>query len=449
VTKRTARLSAYRWRADAPGARCTPRPYYGWVLACTLGVTETVSWGVLYYAFSVFVYPMEAELGWSRADLSGAFSLALLVSGLAAVPVGRWLDRHGPRALMTVGSCAGTLLVVAWAGVQDLLTFYAVWIGIGLVMASVLYEPAFTVLAKWFRRRRSQALTILTIMAALASTIFLPLAAWLVELQGWRAALVTLAIILGITTIPPHALLLRRRPEDVGQAVDGERRVQAEVDVSSRSVPEADSTGLQTPQAGIPLPLRAVLSQPTFIWLALAFCINGLCSVAVGVHLVPYLADRGVDARLAATIVGLIGLMQVAGRLAFAPLEPRLPKLALSAGIVLIQPLALTVLLLVPNAIGLCLFVGLFGAGRGAMTLARAYLVAHFYGASRYGTISGVLALLTTFAVTLGPIAAGAGYDLLGDYALPFWGIVILWGAGAGALLMAGRRAEAWEAHAS
>src|SRR5688500_10511936 len=64
--------------------------YYGWVLVATLSVTETVSWGVLYYAFSVMLQPMQADLGWSRADLSGAFSLAVLLSGIAAVPVGRW-----------------------------------------------------------------------------------------------------------------------------------------------------------------------------------------------------------------------------------------------------------------------------------------------------------------------------------------------------------------------
>ena len=68
----------------------------------TLGVTETISWGVLYYAFTVYLAPMEAELGWSRGDMTGAFSLAVLLAGLAAIPVGRWLDRHGPRLLMTV-----------------------------------------------------------------------------------------------------------------------------------------------------------------------------------------------------------------------------------------------------------------------------------------------------------------------------------------------------------
>ncbi|CAA9535479.1 MAG: Uncharacterized MFS-type transporter, partial [uncultured Thermomicrobiales bacterium] len=99
----------------ATEARGTGRPYYGWVVAGTLAFTETVSWGVLYYAFTVFLVPMQVELGWSAATLTGAYSLALLISGLAAPFVGRWLDRHGPRALMTAGSLLGGLLVLAWS----------------------------------------------------------------------------------------------------------------------------------------------------------------------------------------------------------------------------------------------------------------------------------------------------------------------------------------------
>jgi MFS family permease len=106
---------------------------------------------------------MQLELGYSTAQLTGAYSLALAVSALAGVVVGRHLDRHSPRALMTLGSIAGAALVVAWSQVHGLLAFYAVWLAIGIVMAAVLYEPAFTVLAKHFtaapERRRHRAVT--------------------------------------------------------------------------------------------------------------------------------------------------------------------------------------------------------------------------------------------------------------------------------------------------
>src|SRR5918912_1919633 len=124
------RLPLTQGRATGPrnvSGRLTTRPYYGWVLVVALGITETISWGVLYYAFSVFLEPMETDLGWSRGATTGGFSLALVLSGFAAIPVGRWLDRHGARLLMTAGSCVGVLLVLAWAWSATLLIFYLVW----------------------------------------------------------------------------------------------------------------------------------------------------------------------------------------------------------------------------------------------------------------------------------------------------------------------------------
>ena len=98
-------------------------------MIATLAVTETTSYGVLAYAFGVFLLPMEQELGWSRTALTGADATATVVSGVAAIPVGHWLDHHGARSLMTAGSAAATVLVLAWAHVSDLAAFYVIWVG--------------------------------------------------------------------------------------------------------------------------------------------------------------------------------------------------------------------------------------------------------------------------------------------------------------------------------
>src|SRR5438132_1388227 len=79
--------------------------HYGWAIVAALAVTETISWGIIYYSFPVFLQVMERDLGASRVAITGALSVGLGVSALAAVPVGWWLDRFGPRALMTAGSC--------------------------------------------------------------------------------------------------------------------------------------------------------------------------------------------------------------------------------------------------------------------------------------------------------------------------------------------------------
>jgi MFS family permease len=159
--------------------RAVRRPrgtYYGWTIVWTLAVTETVSWGILYYAFAVFLVPMQTELGWSTPQITGAYSLALVVTMILSPPVGHWLDRSGPRVPMTLGSGLGMVLVLAWSRVESLEGFYLIWAGIGVALALTLYEPAFAAASTWFVRGRSRALLILTTVAGLASTIFLPAA---------------------------------------------------------------------------------------------------------------------------------------------------------------------------------------------------------------------------------------------------------------------------------
>src|SRR5207249_727923 len=174
-----------------------PRPGrldYGWAVVAGLCVTETVSWGIIYYGFPVMLRPMEAELGFSRAEITGAFSAGLAVAALAGLPVGRWIDRHGARSLMTVGSILATALVVLWASSHTLLALYSVWILMGLAMAAVLYEPAFAAIVGWFpARHRDRALLAVTIVAGFASTIFMPIEAWLLVRFGWRQSLLMLA----------------------------------------------------------------------------------------------------------------------------------------------------------------------------------------------------------------------------------------------------------------
>ncbi len=396
---------------SAPRHRWRRGLYYGWYIVAALAVTETISWGILYYGFAVFLTPMERELGWSRPSVTGAFSLALLISGLAAPLVGRWLDRNGPRLLMTAGSIAATMLVLAWSRVASLTAFYAIWMGIGLAMAAVLYEPAFAVIAKWFSRRRRQALTALTLVAGLASVIFTPLCNWLVELFGWREALLALAVLLGAGTIPLHALVLRRSPQALGLAPDGE------------AAWAGDATTAPARDPGIPA--RAVLRTTTFWALTLAIVLSAATTVAVNVHLIPYLLGKDYSPAFAATVTGLIGGMQLPGRVLFAPLGRLLPARLMTVLVFLLQGTALGILLVVPGATGVLAFVVIFGMSNGMATLLRAARVAELFGPAAYGSIAGVMALWATLARAAAPVGAGTLYDLLGRYEPIFWGLAL------------------------
>jgi MFS family permease len=385
----------------AVGALPARGPFYGWVLVMALGVTETVSYGILSYAFPVFIAPMGAELGWSATAVTGALSLATLVSAAAAVPAGRWVDRHGARGLMTAGSVLAAAVLLGWSRVRTLESFYLLAVGLGLAMAAVLYEPAFAVVATWFHRLRGRALTVLTFVAGFASVIFVPLATRLVEAHGWRDALVALAAILAVLTIPPHALLLRRRPEDHGLHPDG--------------APSA--APLAAGEAADPaFSARGAVRSRSFAWLATAFALSALTSTAVCVHLIPLLLERGYTPAFAGAALGAVGLMALPGRLIFTPLGGRWPRAAVTCALFALQGLGIAALLAGRGTAGVWAFVALFGAGSGAITPARAALVAELYGRARFGTVSGALALVLALARAAAPVggsllyAAGGGY---------------------------------------
>lgn len=378
--------------------------YYGWYIATTLAITETISWGILYYAFSVFIAPMEATLGWSRSELTGAFSLALLIAGGMAFPVGYWIDRHGARLLMSLASVAAAVLVLTWSQVNDLTTFYLIWAGMGVCLAALLYEPAFTVVAIWFERRRSTALALVTFTAGLASTIFLPLSNALLETFGWREALFILGIFLALTTIPLHIAFLRRRPADMGLLPDGESQQES-------STPQV-SNGVRTGVA---------LSTKTFWSLTIGFSLTYLAASAIRVHFIPFLLDMGIDAGTAAFATGAIGLMQVVGRVIFAPLDNRLSGRMMVIGIFGLQAVAMFILLLNVSIVAIGLFIILFGAAIGANTLVRPSILADLYGSSHYGRISSVMAIFLTLARTIAPVSAGLLYDSTGSYNTVLW----------------------------
>lgn len=397
------------------GSLSRPNLYYGWYITLTLAITELVSWGILYYAFSVLQKPLQLEMGWDTAAITGAFSLAILTAGFAAVPIGRWLDRYGPRLIMSLGSCAAVLLVLAWSQVQDLGSFYLLWFLIGICSAAVLYEPAFTVVANWFIQKRAKALTLLTFGGGLASVIFVPLTQWLISQYHWRMSLIILAVILGIITIPLHVLVLRRRPADIGRLPDGE-------------TPNLAQSHLANPGYGIST--RVALRTSSFWLLTLAFSLSTFASIAVSVHLIPYLSEQGFSTVFAAGTLSLLGGSQIPGRLLFTPLGSRFSRRYLTAAMFSLQALAVLVLLAFPSETGILLFAFLFGSGAGASSPARAALLAEIYGSTHYGSISGIQAFLMTLARAAAPLGMAVLYLLFHNY-LPMWWLLLLLSIGA------------------
>ena len=395
------------------------RSRFPWVLISALGITELVSWGVLVYAFAVFLVPMRAELGWSVAELSGAYALGVVVSGIATVPAGRWLDRHGARGLMTAGTVLAVLITLAWSQVDSLAVFYVLFALAGLAMAANLYEPAFAVAAQWFTRDRAKAVLVVTIFGGLAGPVFIPLTGLLVDGLGWRDALLVLAGMLAAICLPVHALLVRRPPQPASTLLRGSD----------------------------PLQRRRVLRSASFRWLTISLAVSTAARVAVIIHLVSYLIARGFSLREATLATGGIGVLQVAGRALTTALGVRVNPVHVYSAVFTVQGLSVALLLATTGhgggaTIAVLAFVLLYGLGFGLPELIRGVSVADYYGTSNYASINGVLGFFVTMSRAAGPALAGAAVTAFGSYTL------VLVGAGVAALVSAAGLLAADRAHA-
>jgi MFS family permease len=359
-----------------------------------LCVTQIVSWGVLYYAFAVLAPAIAADTGWSISAVTAAFSIGLVASAVAGIPAGRLLDRVGPRPVMTAGSVLAVPAVLAIATVESFAGFVAAWVVAGIAMAATLYAPAFAALTRWWGRRRVTALTALTLLAGLSSTIFAPLTAVLLGAGGWRWTYLVLAAVLAVVTIPAHLFGLRG--------------------------PWPDPDPADEPAHAGDRPYAVMRGRP-FLLLAAALTLGTFVAFAVVVNQVPLLIERGTSTEVAAWALGLGGLGQVLGRLGYGRLAAATGVRARAVLVLALSAAATGLLAVLPGPAALLVVAAMIaGAARGIFTLLQATAVSDRWGAAHYGTLNGVLTAPALVATALGPWAGAALAELLGGYPAVF-----------------------------
>lgn len=367
-----------------------------------LCVTVIVSYGVVYYAFPVLAGHIAAATGWSRTATTGAYSAGNLAGAAAGIPAGRLLQRYGPRPVMTAGSVLGAASVAAIAAAPSYGWFLAAWLAAGIASAGLYYPPAFAALTAWYGPRRVQAVTVLTLTAGFASTIFAPLTSALAAPLGWRGTYLVLAAVLAAVTIPAHSLALR---------------------LPWTEHHPSDSAGASRARD------RGVLASRTFLQLVSAATLCAFAQYAALVNLVPLLTGRGMSQGLAAWALGLGGVGQVAGRLCYRWIEVQLGARGRTAAVIAAGAAATLLLGLLPGPAALLVIASvLAGAVRGVFTLTEATLVADYWGPDRYAVVNGVFNAPLVAAGALAPSAGAAIAAATGSYPALF---VILAGAAA------------------
>lgn len=354
----------------------------------TLAALTTVSYGTLSYAQPLLAVAAEHERGWSRTQTGLAFTLALLVTAFIAPAVGRALDARGDWVLVGGGAVLGGLAFGLLASTSSSLPFVTGWLLAGVAMALTFYEAAFTVLGQQVGgAARTRATLTITLVAGLASTIFVPLTTALLGMSGLSGTLLGLAALLWVVGL----LAWRVLPSMKGA----------------------------TPGA----PRAAFSPDPAFARLTLAFTLARIVTVGVGLQLAPLLLAAGYAPGLAAVLTGLLGLAALPGRVLFVPLLSRLGALPLT--LLLFAGLGVGALLLhFPESLVLTAAGTLtFGLASAALTLARAELLARRYGALTFGAANGQMARPVNLAQACTPLLMGWLYTVSGGYG---WSLTLL-----------------------
>jgi OFA family oxalate/formate antiporter-like MFS transporter len=421
--------------------------FYGWWVAIATAIIILVATASPVYVFSVLIDPLEEQFGWSRAAIGAGPSIAAVMVGLSTPVAGYLVDRVGAPRLLA----AGVLLVgggnIAISQIQALWQFYivAATIAIGMGLADI---PVCAVaIAHWFVKRRGRALGIMSAGAG-ASGLMVVLAAFLIAPLGWRAGL----LIVGSAQLAicvPIALTVRHRPEEVGLLPDGAPPAPAEAlpDPAPEAVTDAggDSAGGQSEG----LTVRQALRTRSFWVLAGALVLTWVGSLAVIIHLIPYLDESGGFTEQGAAIIAMgIPFGSLVGRLGFGWLADYLSKRWLLAAAWGLQGLGILIFAAVHSPWQAVVFLAAFAPGFGAAITVMPALLAEYFGLRSLGSVQGLLMAAGMLGGFAGPILAGGVYDAVETYRPAFLVLALAGFAAVVLVQMIGRR-PTWEAEAT
>jgi len=378
------------------------RFFYGYIIVASTFWIMAVAWGAN-RTFGVFLSPLTQEFGWSRAGISGAFTLCMVVLGSVSLAAGRLTDHLGPRQLIVgcglfLGS--GFLLCSRLDTLWHLYLFFGVFTGIGM---SGTWAPMMSTVARWFVRHRSLMSGILSAGPAAGIVLVPPIMTWLIDRVGWRTSF---ALLGGFTflSLTVAALFLKRDPGQIGGSPLGmDEKTGVLVDMQDRG-----------------LSLSEAFHKRSFWILNLISLCDSMLVAVVVVHIVPHIITLGIDPLRAATVLSLAAGVSIPARIAMGHLADRIGN---RRGLTLCLAMSVIAFAVLPFAQGmtsLSVFAVLYGIGLWATGAVMSPFIADLFGLRAHGSIFSCTVFSGTLGGGLGPFAVGVLFDLTGTYQAGF-----------------------------
>ncbi len=381
--------------------------FYGWYILAVGMVGSILGAGTSQLFMSTMLKPLTEEFGWSRTAVTGAITTGTIVAGLFSLPFGKLVDRYGTRWLTSLGALVTAGMYLLMTKFVVLWQFYVVFVIARIIsMSAVTNIAPRTAAVNWFRRYRGRALGLLSMATPLGASMLAMIAQFIIQNHGWRTVFLTFALAMVLFQALPAALVLRRRPEDLGLVPDGS--------------PGVDVTPTSSLKRGTEEEYNWTLSEairtPT-IWLLVAAIIAGLIvNTGIAFHLVAYYTDIGIAPSIAVGALSLYAFTGAVGNIIWGFLSERLSERFLASAVMVLTALTVLYLQSVRTTTGAFIFAAIFGlTSRGEGTLVN-IILAQYYGRSSYGAINGFVLPFHNIGLGLGPLISSVSFDLTGSY---------------------------------
>jgi len=354
--------------------------------------------GGLQSSFGVFFKPMSTELGWSRALTAGAFTLNLVMQAVMSIVIGRLNDRFGPRILVTAAGVllgTGYILLSQIDSIWQIYLFYGILVGAG----SSTWVPILSTQMRWFVKYRGLICGLVSSGISVGMVVGPPLATKIIEMSDWRNSYFTIGLIALLLSVTA-AQFLKRDPSQISETAYGTKT--------------SNANGAEPVQTG--LSLKEAVRTSNFWIFGIAFFSLNFCLQTMVVHIVPHATDIGIEATVAATILSVLGIVSIAGRLSVGFIADRLGCKVVMVTVNVLMVVSF-ILLLTTNGLGMIyLFAVIFAISYGGFSTIQSPIVADSFGLKSHGTILGLILVGNFVGGGLGPFIAGRIFDTSGSY---------------------------------
>ncbi len=398
-----------------PGAK--PSIFYGWYIVAGALVVMTVSAGFGFYNLSVYLDAFVVERGFSVGYTSGATAAFFVSSGISGLLVGWLIERYDPRWTIVTGALLSAFVMSAAGWVSELWHLYFFYILFGIGYSACALLPCTTLVARWFERRRSVALSIASTGLSLGGILLTPVSAEMIERLGLGGAAPWLGTGMFLGIAPVAVLLFRPSPAAMGLAPDGDP-------------PHDASTGAAPAASGVPYDV-AVKSR-FFIFATIAFMASMMAQVGSIAHQFSLVAGRSGDKDTAALAVSIMAGASITGRLIGGWALPHVSSRIFMGSLLVGQAVALSFYAFAATPTAMLVVAGMFGITVGNLLMMQPLLIAEAFGTVAYARIYSTSQLFTTLGVASGPAVFGLVYEAAGGYAASF-----LYGAAASIIALA------------